>query len=283
MAHVKDVYTFLHDANARNDAKLKQFRVRFGPDAYAFYFMVLEMLREEPAYKLNKAYVDGYAYDLGFTVDRFNELSAAAITLGLLCDDGVNLYSPAFDRRMEVFDSKRKLLKANALSKCKANAKQMLSKSKASEYIEQEQEQEQEDGGSAEGGSLDLGKMPFQGPDRSCQPRKPHPKFNMLWFSDRELKACEQHFQKRGLRPEFYDNAFRAVETWFSDGIQGQKAYKVSVNHSKRVLAFGIDCALKQQRESDLAAKANGQNSSFKGQSNNYGLHVPVGIGGLKQ
>lgn len=266
MAHCKDTYTFLHDANARNDAKMKQFRVKYGPEAYAFYFMVIEMMREEPTYTLNMQYVDGYAHDLGLAVERFTELLRAAESMGLLSMEGENIVSSAFKRRMAAYDLKRERLRQNALSKTRkeANAEHLQSSCNATVYGEQEPEQVQD---------LKILKKrqapkpkpveAFKLPDRSGNERKPHPIFPSLWFSEREIAWLERHFQERGLKPQFWKTAYRVVDTWFSEGINGQKAYKTSACHAKRVERIGITEALKEQVAAQKAVSFGGQVDSI--------------------
>ncbi len=263
MAHVKDVYTFLHDCNARNDPKLKQFRVKYGAEAYAFYFMVLEMCREEPTYTLNVRYVDGYAHDLNLSVERFNELLDGAVCIGLLSIEDDCIFSPALLKRMEEYDAKRERLKANALSRsrgCKANAEQLQSRCSASEYIEQEQEHKQEqeiDFGGGPGGGRKRKPATaeaFKLPDRSGNERKPHPDFPLLWFSDAELERIQREAAEVGLRPEFLKFAFEGVEGWFSEGEEGQKAYRISKEHYRRVIDFGLTKALSKQKDTLSAA-----------------------------
>lgn len=48
----KDAYYFSHDSNARNDPKILALRFVHGAEGYAVYFMLIEILREQPGYKL---------------------------------------------------------------------------------------------------------------------------------------------------------------------------------------------------------------------------------------
>lgn len=51
-ANDKDVYYFSHDCNARNDEKVLALRSVYGLEGYAVYFMLIEILREQPTYRL---------------------------------------------------------------------------------------------------------------------------------------------------------------------------------------------------------------------------------------
>ena len=49
----KDAYFFSHDCNARNDPKILALRSVYGAEGYGVYFMLVEILREQPEYKLS--------------------------------------------------------------------------------------------------------------------------------------------------------------------------------------------------------------------------------------
>lgn len=46
----KDAYFFSHDCNARNDPKILALRSVYGAEGYGVYFMLVEILREQPEY-----------------------------------------------------------------------------------------------------------------------------------------------------------------------------------------------------------------------------------------
>ena len=48
----KDAYYFPHDCNARNDPKILALRSVFGAEGYGVYWMLIEIRREQPDYKL---------------------------------------------------------------------------------------------------------------------------------------------------------------------------------------------------------------------------------------
>ena len=49
----KDAYFFSHDCNARNDPKILALRSVYGAEGYGVYFMLVEILREQPEYRLS--------------------------------------------------------------------------------------------------------------------------------------------------------------------------------------------------------------------------------------
>ncbi len=50
---MKDAYYFSHDGNARNDPKIIKMISVYGMEGYGWFWVIIEMLREEDNYKLN--------------------------------------------------------------------------------------------------------------------------------------------------------------------------------------------------------------------------------------
>ena len=50
---MKDAYYFSHDANARHDPKIIKLINKYGMKGYGWYWVIVEMLREQQNYKLN--------------------------------------------------------------------------------------------------------------------------------------------------------------------------------------------------------------------------------------
>ena len=50
---MKDAYYFSHDANARHDPKIIKMISSYGMEGYGWYWVIIEMLREQDNYKLN--------------------------------------------------------------------------------------------------------------------------------------------------------------------------------------------------------------------------------------
>jgi len=96
----------------------------------------------------------------------------------------------------------------------------------------------------------------FKLPDGSGHPRVPHPNYPMLWLSGPELGRLHIKFTERGLRPEFWDDAFETVEGWFKNSTTGRKEYPRSVEHADRVGGFGLKEALRSQRDADTTKAA---------------------------
>ena len=251
----KDAYGFIHDANARNDVRLLKIRARFGLAGVGWYWCVVEMLREATGYKLSRHDSEGLAMSLNLDTPKFVELLDAATEFCLFEQDGHLFYSPSLLRRMETFDNKRAQLRQNALQRyCKssANAEQNLNINLI---------QDPEDPDPEESEKILVQKRPsvleaFKNPDARKNPRAPHPKFPLLWFSELELAAITSRFKKSALRDEYHEQAFATVEQWFTDTTAGRKEYKRSSNHMRRVTNWGLKAALQLQREADYARKA---------------------------
>lgn len=52
MAHVKETYYFSHDSNASRDPKMLEMRAVYGAEGYGWYWMIIEMMREQADFKL---------------------------------------------------------------------------------------------------------------------------------------------------------------------------------------------------------------------------------------
>ena len=66
----KDAYYFKHFCNARNDRKLQKARLQLGIEAYALYFMLLEVLREEKDFKYPIADLDVLANEFDTSIQK---------------------------------------------------------------------------------------------------------------------------------------------------------------------------------------------------------------------
>lgn len=119
----KDAYYFPHDCNARNDPKVLALRSVFGAEGYGVYFMTVEILREQPEYKLksNKYLYNALAMQMQVQVERVQEIIEACCTeftdgdgSALFVNDGEYLYSASLLRRMGKVDDISKLRKEAA-------------------------------------------------------------------------------------------------------------------------------------------------------------------------
>jgi len=111
---MKDAYYFSHDSNARHDMKIKEMRCVYGGEGYGWYWMLVEIMREQSDYKLK---YDGqysaqiYADELGTTPEKAKRFIDDCINeFGLFTGDGKHFWSESFLRRMEKVDNVRERL-----------------------------------------------------------------------------------------------------------------------------------------------------------------------------
>ncbi|MEG2679009.1 MAG: DUF4373 domain-containing protein [Oscillospiraceae bacterium] len=113
----KDAYYFPHDCNARNDPKILALRSVFGAEGYGIYWMLIEILREQPDYKLQvtKYIWNTLAMQMQVQKERLQEIVDACCTdfsegdSTLLINDGAYLFSDSLLRRMGRVDDISKL------------------------------------------------------------------------------------------------------------------------------------------------------------------------------
>lgn len=104
----KDAYFFSHDCNARNDPKILALRSVYGAEGYGVYFMLVEILREQPDYKLavNKYIWSTLAMQMQVEASKLEQIINDCCTEfsengnTLLVNDGEYLYSASLLRRM---------------------------------------------------------------------------------------------------------------------------------------------------------------------------------------
>lgn len=102
----KDAYYFPHFSNARHDRKIKRIVINHGLKAYAVYFMLLEVIRDE----------DGFCYpkdDLDLLANEFQVekglLESIINDYGLfLTDENGNFFSEKFNEFMKPYLDKKK-------------------------------------------------------------------------------------------------------------------------------------------------------------------------------
>ncbi len=112
MAHKKDTYYFSHDCNARRDPKIIALRSVYGAEGYGWWWILLEILREQEDYRIDitkKFAYSSLATEMGITRDRCQEFIESCLNeFELLQGDGVFIWSESMCRRMEKFEEKRK-------------------------------------------------------------------------------------------------------------------------------------------------------------------------------
>ena len=134
----KDAYWFRHDSNAKDDPKCVLLIDQLGLEGYGIYWVLVEILREQPDYTYPLALLPSLARRYNTTAEK---MKAVVCGYGLfeLRDDKI-FFSESLLRRMTEYNLLREKRKAaGALggkshgkeSNSEANAKQMLSNSQA--------------------------------------------------------------------------------------------------------------------------------------------------------
>lgn len=98
---------FSHDADMRNDIKVKALRRKFGIAGYAVWNFLLEVLADKDNFELEFGELDQelLAADFDVTVEDLKDIVDYSVKIGLLKQDGIRIYSETMKRRFaEVFD-----------------------------------------------------------------------------------------------------------------------------------------------------------------------------------
>jgi hypothetical protein len=139
----KEAYYFSHDANARRDPKILAMRSAYGSEGYGWYFMIIEILREQENFKFKKGkyFLDSLALELNsnkanikaFLEDCVNEFE-------LFVEDDEYIFSNSLLRRMEKKEEKSKKAKESIEKRWKnqneknTNVSKTYNENKKSEY-----------------------------------------------------------------------------------------------------------------------------------------------------
>ncbi|MCP3026635.1 DnaD domain protein [Halobacillus sp. A5] len=124
---MKNTYYFSHDGNARNDPKILSMRSVYGSEGYGWYWIIIEMLREQNDYKIkiNKYTWNALAMQLQCNADAAHRFASDCINeFELLHTDGEYFWSESLLKRMEVKDTKSEKAKKAAQARWKKKARQ---------------------------------------------------------------------------------------------------------------------------------------------------------------
>ena len=107
----KDAVYFSHDSNARRDPKILSLRSLWGAEGYGWWWMVVEMLREQNSYRLSldRHCVGALAFEFGgVTAEKAEQFLTDCIDIGLLeKDENEKIFAPSLVRRMTILENKR--------------------------------------------------------------------------------------------------------------------------------------------------------------------------------
>lgn len=106
----KDAYYFPHDSNARHDPKMCSLIHRHGMAGYGWYWVIIEMLREQDGYQLGRDEdtVDAIAMQCQTTTEIMQAFLSDAIRLKLFSADDGAFWSESLKRRMIPFEERSK-------------------------------------------------------------------------------------------------------------------------------------------------------------------------------
>ena len=139
---MKDAYYFSHDSNARHDPNIIAMRSVY-PHGYGWYWILVEMMREQGDYKLKingKYGLSVCAKELDCTEDEAKQFIRDCVDeFELFCTDDIYLWSPSLLRRMEHREEiRRKRQESGSRGGSKAQAKPKQNPSKAQTKVNQE-------------------------------------------------------------------------------------------------------------------------------------------------
>ena len=117
---MKDAYYFSHDSNARNDQRLMKLRMKYGPEGYGIYFMIIEILRDIENYTLYISDVESICFDIRADTDKVLDIIK---NYNLFVFEGDYFYSKSLSRRMEKLDRIKEIRRESGKKGAIASAK----------------------------------------------------------------------------------------------------------------------------------------------------------------
>ena len=124
----KDAYYFPHDCNARNDPKILKIRSIFKSEGYGWFWMFIEMMREQENYLLpldGKESIDAYAMQMQCDSNALASFINKSIEIGLFAKDDKHLWSDSLLRRMSNYDLRSDQARIAALKRWHGDADAM--------------------------------------------------------------------------------------------------------------------------------------------------------------
>lgn len=130
---MKDAYYFSHDANARHDPKIIKMIAVYGMEGYAWFWIIIEMCREQDNYKLSISDETDYeviAFQTKSDIERIKKyIDDCVKTFKLFKKSKKYLWSSSFLNRMKKMNEKREKARKAAIKRwnrgCQTDAKGM--------------------------------------------------------------------------------------------------------------------------------------------------------------
>jgi hypothetical protein len=103
---LKDAYYFPHDSNAKDDPKCMLLIDDLGMEGYGIYWVLIELLRDQPNYKYGLCYIKSIARKYNTTEIKVKQVITG---YGLFEIDDIEFYSLSLIYRMEKVNNLRKI------------------------------------------------------------------------------------------------------------------------------------------------------------------------------
>ena len=114
----KDAYYFSHDANARHDPNISEMRADYGSEGYGWYWIIIEMMREQADYKLKLCKCNAFAMQMQCENDAAKKFIDDCLKrYELFTTDGEYFWSESLIRRMKMKEEKSEKARQSALSR----------------------------------------------------------------------------------------------------------------------------------------------------------------------
>lgn len=109
----KDGYAmwFKHRTNSNSDEKMATFFREFGHEGKGLYWDIIEILREQPGYKMNQLKRENLHWETRFqgTPEHFDAILSSMLNSGLMASKDGIFFSPGLLKNMEPHDQKSKV------------------------------------------------------------------------------------------------------------------------------------------------------------------------------
>ncbi len=105
----KDAYYFSHDSNAKDDPKCVMLIEQLGLEGYGIYWVLIEMLRDQPEYKYPLSLIPAISRRYNTTSEKMKTVIG---NYGLFTVDDNDFFSLALMKRMEFYEYKKEISRA---------------------------------------------------------------------------------------------------------------------------------------------------------------------------
>ena len=137
----KEAYYFSHDANAKDDPKILQLRMNLGWEGYGLFWGLIELLRNQPDYRMQKHYM---SIAFALQTDQ-KKIESLVNDFDLFAADQEFFWSESLLKRMELKEEKSEKMRNaankrwNKESDAKAMQKHSTSNAKAMQLKERKE------------------------------------------------------------------------------------------------------------------------------------------------